>query len=80
VAELIEGALEVDPGLEGDGPEERYRVDLAIAADEPALLGEPGEDLRGVEFEERVLEESRRKGASEASSDRGHPWSSGHEV
>ena len=28
MSELVEGALEVDPGLEGDGPEERHRVDF----------------------------------------------------
>ena len=46
MAELVEGALEVDPGLEGDGPEEGHRVDLPVATDEPALLSEAREDFR----------------------------------
>jgi hypothetical protein len=39
VVELVEGTLEVDPVLEGDRPEEGDRVNLPMAADEPALLG-----------------------------------------
>ena len=64
MAELVEGALEVNPGLESDGPEEGDGVDLAIASDEPALLGQPHENDGGKEFEQGVLEECRRKGLS----------------
>ena len=80
MAELVEGALEVDPGLEGNGPEEGDGIDLAVAADEPTLLGEALEYLGGEQFEEGILKQGRREGVSVASSDRGHPGSSWREV
>jgi len=80
MSELVEGALEVDPGLEGDGPEERHRVDLPVATDEPALLSEAREDFRRVKLEEGVLQEGRRRGAMTSSRDRGHLKSSWREV
>ena len=64
--ELLEGALEVDTGLEGDGPEEGDGVDLAVATDEAGLLGDPLEDVGGEQFEEGVLEEGGRRSASGA--------------
>ncbi len=49
--QLFQRALEVDAGLEGDGPEEGHRVDLAMALDEPTLLGEMLKDLRGEQLQ-----------------------------
>ena len=59
--QLFEGALEVDAGLEGDGPEEGHWVDLAMAFDEAALLGEVLQNLGGEQLQECVLEERRRR-------------------
>lgn len=80
VAELVEGALEVDAGLEGHGPEEGDRIDLTVAANEPALLGEAHESFRREEFEQGVLEEGRGKRIPGSSRGCAHPGGSGHEV
>jgi hypothetical protein len=80
VAELVKRALKVDPRLEDDGQEEGDRVDLAIATSEPALLGEAGEGLRGIEFEQSVLQECRRKLVWASSRGRAHSGSSWRDV